>query len=48
MTPEEQKKLGERAVRSLLGRRGDNSNVKTAQQASEDLKNNGMGPPRYR
>lgn len=37
MTPEEQKKLGERAVRSLLGRRDSNNN-KTAQQLSEELK----------
>jgi hypothetical protein len=37
MTPEEQKKLGERAVMSLLGRRnGDNK--KTAAQISEEPK----------
>jgi glutathionylspermidine synthase len=48
MTPEEQKKLGERAVRSLLGRRGNNSNMKTAQQANEDLRNNGYNNTRAR
>lgn len=37
MTPEEAKKLGDKAVRSLLGRRNDNNN-KTAQQLSEELK----------
>lgn len=48
MTPDEiGKRLADRAIRSLLGRRNDN-NKKTAQQISEDLKNTVIDSTRHK